>query len=107
MTQTLLVILLSLHLTWCQDLQSQARELLSLLAPSPALGEPWPNIPGPDLDNRVCIVGAGATGIHMAMSLKKKNYENVFVMVLFNQFNSISRLWSLRNPGELGGNALV
>ena len=63
--------------------------------------------PGPDLNNRVCIVGAGATGIHMAMSLKKKNYENVIFMVLLNQFNSISRLLSLRNPGELGGNALV
>ena len=84
-----------------------ARDLLSLLAPSSAVGKPWTNIPGPDLDNMVCIVGVGATGIHMAMSLKKKNYENVIFMVLLNQFNSISRSWSLRNPGELGGNALV
>jgi len=78
MIQTIktLLLLLSLHLAWCQDLESQ---LLSLLAPAPALGEPWPSIPGPDLDDRVCIVGAGAAGIHMAISLKKKNYKKVVV----------------------------
>lgn len=75
-----LVLLLSLHMTWCQDSQSKAKQILSLLAPSPALGEPWPNIPGPELDDRVCIVGAGASGIHMAISLKKRNYENVVIL---------------------------
>ena len=78
MPPTLFLLLLSLHHAWCQNsLQSQAKQLMSLLAPTPAVGEPWPNIPGPDLKDRVCIVGAGAAGIHMAASLKKRNYENV------------------------------
>ena len=88
-----LVLLLSLHMTWCQDSQSKAKQILSLLAPSPALGEPWPNIPGPELDDRVCIVGAGASGIHMAISLKKRNYENVILKLPIVKFDiSNSRL---------------
>ena len=105
---TMLLLLLSPHLAWCQDLESQEQQLLSLLAPAPALGQPWPSIPGPDLDDRVCIVGAGASGIHMAMSLKKKNYKKVILpssKILFEV--SILRSWSLRNPDELVGNVLI
>eukprot|EP00092_Neocalanus_flemingeri_P108385 GFUD01139200.1.p1 GENE.GFUD01139200.1~~GFUD01139200.1.p1 ORF type:complete len:607 (-),score=105.93 GFUD01139200.1:135-1955(-) len=80
MWRDVLLLLLTLHCAWCKNsLQSQAKQLLSLLAPTPAVGEPWPIIPGPDLKDRVCIVGAGAAGIHMALSLKKKSYENVVV----------------------------
>ena len=59
--------------------QDLAEQLLSLLSPTPPLGEPWPNIPGPNLQDRVCIVGAGAAGIHMAVSLKKRNYNKVTI----------------------------
>ena len=75
----LLLIILSIQTSWCQ---LGAKQLLALLNPTPALGEPWPNIPGPNLNDRVCIVGAGAAGIHMAASLKKRNYENVSSIIL-------------------------
>lgn len=80
MGQSMRILLLYLHCVLCKNsVQSKAKQLLSLLDPTPALGEPWPNIPGPDLNDRVCIVGAGASGIHMATSLKKRNYKNVVV----------------------------
>ena len=72
------ILLLFLQCCSAQNsLNSQARQLMSLLAPSPALGEAWPRIPGPALEDRVCVVGAGAAGIHMAVSLKEKGYKNV------------------------------
>eukprot|EP00092_Neocalanus_flemingeri_P048583 GFUD01055484.1.p1 GENE.GFUD01055484.1~~GFUD01055484.1.p1 ORF type:complete len:620 (-),score=86.20 GFUD01055484.1:6-1865(-) len=81
--ELLRVVILLLLFLYCarskNSLQSQAKQLLSLLAPAPAVGEPWPSIPGPELKDRVCIVGAGASGIHMALSLKKRSYENVVV----------------------------
>lgn len=80
-----ILLILSLHLhhsinTISQNsVQSQAKQLLSLLSPTPALGEPWPTIPGPDLKDRVCIVGAGPAGVHMALSLKKRGYQHVIL----------------------------
>ena len=67
------ILLLCFTHARCQNsLQSQAeQQLMSLLAPTPAKGEPWPNIPGPDPTDRVCIIGAGPAGIHMAVGLKK------------------------------------
>ena len=73
----LLASLSTVPAIWCQPVQSQAEQLLSLLSPTPAVGQPWPSIPGPDLSDRVCIVGAGVSGVHMAVSLKKRNYQNV------------------------------
>ena len=73
----LLLYLLPLQPVLCQDLSAQAQQLLSLLSPTPALGEPWPSIPGPAEQDRVCIVGAGAAGVHMAASLKKRGFGNV------------------------------
>ena len=84
------------------------KQILSLLAPSPALGEPWPTIPGPELDDRVCIVGAGASGIHMAISLKKRNYENVSSKLPLVKFDiSNLRLLFLRSQAELAERALI
>ena len=72
------ILLLFLQCGWAQNsLNSQAKQLMSLLAPTPALGETWPSIPGPALEDRVCVVGAGAAGIHMAARLKEKGYKNV------------------------------
>jgi len=81
MSQTVLFLVFSIHCSLGQNpLEAQAKQLLSLLdSPVPAKGDPWPDIPGPNLNDRVCVVGAGASGIHMAMSLKKRNYENVVV----------------------------
>ena len=76
----LTLVLLHKYPVSCDDVQAQ--HLLSLLSPTPALGEPWPNIPGPGLDDRVCIVGAGAAGVHMAARLKNMKYENVSLLSL-------------------------
>lgn len=54
-------------------------QLLSLLSEEPAKGEPWPNIPGPHKSDRVCVVGAGASGVHMAASLKKRGFDKVVI----------------------------
>ena len=44
-----------------------------LTADIPAKGKPFPKINGPKPHERVCIVGAGPSGIHMAISLKDIN----------------------------------
>ena len=80
MSSILFLFFLSFNPAWGENMLAQ--QLLSLLSPSPALGEPWPSIPGPNTRDRVCIVGAGAAGIHMAVSLKKRGYDKV----IFNTF---------------------
>ena len=40
--------------------------------PPPPLGPAFPEIQGPKPSDRVCIVGAGVAGIHMALELKVK-----------------------------------
>jgi len=67
------------HKCSSQDIQSQAKQLLTLLSPEPAKGEPWPSIPGPNKEDRVCIVGAGVSGIHMATRLKKLSYRKIVI----------------------------
>ena len=39
-----------------------------------------PRFPGPGRQERVCVVGAGPAGIHMALSLKRLGYQNVVVL---------------------------
>ena len=43
-------------------------------------GKEWPKISGPRKDGRVCVVGAGPAGIHMALRLKEKGYTRVDVL---------------------------
>ena len=43
----------------------------------PPKGKQFPNIVGPKSNERVCIVGAGPAGLHMALSLKDKGYQKV------------------------------
>ena len=50
-----------------------------ILNQEPAKGEEFPKIPGPDKSDRVCIVGAGPSGVHMALKLKKLGFENVTI----------------------------
>ena len=57
-----------------------------LLNPGPAVGIPYQDIPGPSKDDRVCVVGAGPSGVHMAMRLKKLGYQDV---VIFEKSNRV------------------
>ena len=43
----------------------------------PPKGDPFPKINGPKPSDHVCIIGAGPAGIHMAVSLKEKGYQNI------------------------------
>ena len=65
---------------------SQHRSLLNKYKPKfeellrsavPTKGKKFPKIIGPNPNEKVCIVGAGPAGIHMALSLKDKGYQNI------------------------------
>ena len=57
-----------------------AQELTNLLKVDvPAKGNIFPNVVGPELEDHVCIVGAGPAGLHMALSLKDKGYTDVTI----------------------------
>ena len=43
----------------------------------PPKGIPFPKIKGPKAQDKICIVGAGPAGIHMAVKLKDKLFDNV------------------------------
>ena len=60
-----------------------AAGLLALLeTESPAVGAEWPRIPGPLPQDRVCVVGAGMSGVHMAARLKGLGYNDVRMRTL-------------------------
>ena len=60
--------------------ENALQALVGLLKqPLPSKGTPFPRIPGPHKQDRVCIVGAGPSGIHMAQSLKKRNFTDVVI----------------------------
>ena len=40
-------------------------------------GKPFPRIPGPSPNDKVCIVGAGPAGLHMAVELRRRKYTNI------------------------------
>ena len=61
-------------------LSPQALGLLSMLEGGVEKGEEWPKIAGPQKDGRVCVVGAGPAGLHMALRLKQKGYTNVDIL---------------------------
>ena len=43
----------------------------------PTKGKEFPKIIGPKPADKVCIVGAGPAGLHMALSLKDKGYQKI------------------------------
>ena len=43
----------------------------------PSKGKEFPKIVGPRANDKVCIVGAGPAGLHMALSLKDKGYQKI------------------------------
>ena len=45
----------------------------------PPKGEPFPTINGPKPKEKVCIVGAGPAGIHMAVRLKELGYKHLII----------------------------
>ena len=55
-------------------LSPQALGLLSMLEGPEEKGQEWPKIAGPQKTGRVCVVGAGPAGLHMALRLKGKGY---------------------------------
>ena len=60
-------------------------KLLSLLDPVPSKGSPFPQIPGPGRQDKVCIVGAGPAGIDMALKLKKLGYGRIKILEKTNR----------------------
>ena len=42
-------------------------------------GIPFPKIAGPSHQNKVCIVGAGPAGIHLAVELKNRNFTDIVI----------------------------
>jgi hypothetical protein len=58
-------------------LSPQALGLLSMLEGPEEKGKEWPKIAGPQKTGRVCVVGAGPAGVHMALRLKEKGYTKV------------------------------
>ena len=58
-------------------LSPQALGLLSMLEGPEEKGKAWPKIAGPQKTGRVCVVGAGPAGVHMALRLKEKGYTKV------------------------------
>lgn len=61
-------------------------------------------IPGPrSFNDSIAIVGAGASGIHMALSLKEKGFKNVFVLEKENYIGGKSWTYNYHGtPHELG-----
>ena len=65
---------------------SQHRNLFNIYKPKidqllrstvPSRGKEFPNITGPKSKDKVCIVGAGPAGLHMALSLKDNGYQKI------------------------------
>ena len=76
----MLVCFLAKALGQSDSLEMAVKGLVELIQePQPAKGEPFPDINGPNPDDKVCIVGAGPAGIHMAQSLKKRNFEDIVI----------------------------
>ena len=46
---------------------------------APQKGSAFPRIPGPSPADKVCIVGAGPAGLHMALELKLRNFTNIII----------------------------
>ena len=53
----------------------EIRQLLE--ADLPSIGELFPKINGPKVTDHVCVVGAGPSGIHMALSLRDRGYKSI------------------------------
>ena len=68
----MLVCFLAKALGQSDSLEMAVKGLVELIQePQPAKGEPFPDINGPNPDDKVCIVGAGPAGIHRELEETK------------------------------------
>lgn len=84
----LLVQMMTISLTKSFSPEEAYKELVDLVeSPGEPKGIPFPErIPSPKcLNERIAIVGAGPSGIHMAYLLKKKGFQNVVVLEKSNR----------------------
>ena len=51
----------------------------------PPQGHPFPKIKGPNRSDKICVIGAGPAGIHMALSLKRKGYQRITIFEKTNR----------------------
>ena len=65
----------SQHRGLLDEYKSKFEQLLSSTVP--AKGKQFSRIIGPKPSDKVCIVGAGPAGIHMALRLKDKGYQRI------------------------------
>ena len=63
----------------------KARFLELLNSTAPSKGKEFPKIIGPNPNDKVWIVGAGAAGLHMALSLKDKGYKEIRIFEKTNR----------------------
>ena len=68
------------------SLEQSIESLLALNSSSfKTKGSSFPQIRGPNKKDKICIVGAGPAGIHMAAQLKNKNFENIKIFEATNR----------------------
>ena len=53
--------------------------------PVPAKGHDFPPIPGPKIKSKIGVIGGGASGVHMAYSLKQMGFEDVTILEKSNR----------------------
>ena len=78
----LAILFLGLQIGFCEEryLTEVAHLLLDLInVELPSIGNPFPKIAGPGLNDHICIVGAGPAGIHMATELKNMDYNDIAI----------------------------
>lgn len=96
MWPTLKEILLLLMLKFGESeaqspIETAAKNLVGLISkPLPAKGGKFPGINGPKRTDRICIVGGGPAGIHMARSLKKRNFLDIIIYEKSNRLGGKS-----------------
>ena len=69
--------------------QTKFEQLLDSKVPSK--GKKFPKIVGPRENDKVCIVGAGPAGLHMALSLKDKGYQKIKIFEKTNRHGGKSQ----------------
>ena len=99
--EAIVILFMATPMTLCQN-QSVIAETVKnfkglLTIDLPPKGDSFPKISGPKPHEHVCIVGAGPSGIHMAVSLKEKGYKNITI------FEKTGRVGGKSYDIQLGG----
>ena len=89
-------------------IEAAVKNLLGLIQqPLPSRGKPFPKISGPKTKDRVCIIGAGPAGIHMAQSLKKRNFTDIVIYEKSNRVGGKSYDVTLENTVNYMGTVFI